>query len=88
MLLTGSYTLFQVAFEIVMRDDDRSSFSEIDTFDITATFPSDNQEQVFIGNRDIATITLTFDLICTEPEPCNTAVASADVIGACIYMNY
>ena len=84
MLLIVSYTLFQVAFEIMMRDDDGNSFREIDTFDITATFPSDNQEQVFTGNRGIATITLTYDLTCIEPDACNTAVASSDVTGTCI----
>ena len=50
-----------------MRDNDGDLFREIDTFDITATFPSDNQEQVITGNRGIATITLTYDLTCIEP---------------------
>ena len=80
------YLLFQVAFEIEMRDDDGggSSDDEIDTFDITVNFPSDNQEQVFTGNRGIATITLTYDLICIESDACTTAVASSEVIGTCI----
>ena len=84
MLSIGIYLLFQVAFEIEMRDDDGDSYREIDTFDITATFPSDNQEQVFTGNRGIASITLTYDLICIEPDACTTAVASSEVIGTCI----
>ena len=81
------YLLFQVAFEIEMWDRDDGSFppdDEIDTFDITVNFPSDNQEQVFTGNRGIATITLTYDLICIEPDACTTAVASSEVIGTCI----
>ena len=73
--------LFQVAFEIVMRDDDGSCFREIDTFDITAAFPSDNEHPVFTGNRGIANITLTYDLICIESDACNTTVASSDFIG-------
>ena len=89
MLLIGLYTLFQVAFEIVMRDDDKSSFREIDTFDITATFPFNNQPKVFTGNRGIASITLTYDLFCIEPDACTTAVASSDIISTgkyiCIY---
>ena len=74
---------FQVAFEIEMRENDGSSLfdDEIDTFDITVTFPSDNQEQVFTGNRGIATITLKYDLICIEPNACNTTVASSELIG-------
>ena len=68
-----------------MRDrDGGSSFREIDTFDIMATFPSDNQEQVFTGNRGIGKITLTFDIICIEPDASTTAVASSEVIGTCI----
>ena len=70
-----------------MRDSDVGSCSnEIDTFDIKATFPSDNQEQVITGNRSIATITLTYDIICIEPNACNATVASSDVIGT--YVTY
>ena len=67
-----------------MREHDGSSFREIDTFDITATFPFDKQEQVFTGNRGIANITLKYDLICIVPDACTTAVASSEVIGTCI----
>ena len=71
-----------------MRDrDGGSSFREIDTFDIMATFPSDNQEQVFTGNRGIATITLTYNLTGIEPDACNTAVASSEVIGTSYMYN-
>ena len=53
--------MLSVTFEIEMREDDvSSSDDEIDTFDIMATFLSDNQEQVFTGNRGISTITLTY----------------------------
>ena len=76
--------LFQVAFEIVMRDDDGSCFREIDTFDITATFPSNNEDPVFTGSRGIANITLTYDLICIEPDAFNTTVAASDLIGTCV----
>ena len=78
------YLLFQVAFEIEMRNDDGDSYREIDTFNITVNFPSDNQEQVFTGKRGIATITLTYNLICVEPDACTTAVASSEVIGTCL----
>ena len=71
-----------------MRDYDGSSYREIDTFDITATFPSDNQEQVFTGSKDIGTITLTYDLICIEPDACTTAVASSEIIGIGVYITY
>ena len=71
----------QVPFDIEMRDDDGSSFQVIDTFGITATFPSDNQEQVFTGYKGIANITLTYDLVCIDPDACNAAVASSDIMG-------
>ena len=66
-----------------MWEDDGGSNAddEIDTFDITVNFPSDHQEQVFIGNRGIANITLTYDLICIDPDACNTAVASSELLG-------
>ena len=66
-----------------MREEnsDSTNLKEIDTFDITATFPSDNQEHVFTGNSGIATITLTYDIICIEPDACNTADVSSDLIG-------
>ena len=81
------YLLFQAAFQIVMWDnDDGSSDDEIDTFDITVNFPSDNQEQVFTGNRGIATITLTYDLTCIELDACNTNVASSELIGTCTFV--
>ena len=68
-------------------DVDISSLEdEIDTFDITVNFPSDNQEHIFTGNRGIATITLTYDLTCFEPDPCNTTVVSSELIGTCIYI--
>ena len=67
-----------------MREYDGDEFREIDTFDITATFTSDNQEQVFTGNRGIANITLKYNLICIVPDACTTAVASSEVIGTCI----
>ena len=66
-------------------NDNGASFREIDTFDITATFPSGNQEQVFTGNRGIATITLTYDIICIEPSACNSTVVSSDSIGIYMY---
>ena len=66
-----------------MRDNDEIGFEVIDTFNITATFPSGNQEQVFTGNLGIANITLTYDIICFEPDACNTVVALPDVIGTC-----
>ena len=83
-LHVASLSQIQVAFKIEMRDDDGNSVREIDTFDITATFPSDNQEQVSTGNRGIASITLTYDLICIDVDAYNTTVASSDVIGTCI----
>ena len=77
----------QVAFQIEMRDYDGFFSTEIDSFDIMATFPSDNQEQVFTGNRGIANITLTYDLICIEPDACNTTVASSSgLIGTCTFV--
>ena len=74
------YLLLQVSFEIEMWDSDAdisSDDDEIDTFDITVNFPSDNQEQVFTGNRGIANITLTYDLICVESDTYETTVASS-----------
>ena len=69
-----------------MRNSDAESFTEIDTFDITVTFPSANQEQVFTGNRGIANITLTYDLICIELDACNSTVASSELIGTCTFV--
>ena len=69
-----------------MRDSDGGTFTEIDTFDIMATFLSDNQEQVFTGNRGIASITLTYDLICIEPDACIAAVALSEAIGTCTFV--
>ena len=83
------YLHFQVAFEIEMWDSDDGinlPDDKIDTFNITATFHSDNQEQVFTGNRGIATITLTYDLICIEPDACNSTVASSELIGICTFV--
>ena len=64
-----------------MRDLAVSTFDEIDTFDITATFPSDNQDKVYTGNRGIANITLSYDIVCIEPDACNKVVASSELIG-------
>ena len=85
MLSAGIHTFIQVAFEIEMREEDANdgSFKEIDTLDITATFPSDNQEHVFTGNRGVANITLTYDIICIKPDTCTTTVVSSDLIGTC-----
>ena len=66
--------------------DGITRIDEIDTFDITATFPSDNEEQVFTGNRGIANITLTYDLTCIEPDACNTTAASSELIGTCTFV--
>ena len=65
----------------MMRDEDGRSYREIDTFQITIPFASDNQEQVFTGNRGIATITLSYDTICIEPDTCTTTVTSSELIG-------
>ena len=88
MLSAGIHIFIQVAFEIEMREEDANdgSFKEIDTFDITATFPSGNQDVVCTGNKGVATITLTYDIICIEPDACNTAVVSSDLIGTCTFV--
>ena len=85
MLSAGIHIFIQVAFEIEMREEDANdgSFKEIDTFDITATFPSDNQEHVFTGRSGVANITLTYDIICIDPDACNTTVVLPDLIGTC-----
>ena len=68
----------------MMRDTDQSSSKEIDTFDATIPFPSGNQEEVFTGNRGIGTITLSYDIICIEPDACSTTAASLESIGVCM----
>ena len=72
---------FQVEFDIVMRDDDGSSFREIDTFEIMVPFPSGNQEEVFTGNKGIANITLSYDIIFVEHDVCTPTVTSSKSIG-------
>ena len=76
----------QVGFDIEMRDDDGGSFQVIDSFSINAAFPSDNQEQVFTGYKGIANISLIYDLVCIDPDACNAAVASSDIIGTCPFV--
>ena len=46
------YIFIQVTFEIEMRDNDGNHFREIDMFMITATFPSNNQDQVFTRKKE------------------------------------
>ena len=67
-----------------MRDYAGSSFYEIDNFDVTIPFPSGNQVEIFTGNRGIASITMSYNIICTEPDSCTTNVPSSELIGTCI----
>ena len=77
----------QIEFDIMMRDEDGNSFDEIDNFQIIIPFPSgNNQEEVFIGNRGIANITLSYDIVCIEPNTCTTAVTSSELIGTSIHV--
>ena len=84
MLITifiATYLAFQIEFDIMMKDDADHSISEIDNFHITIPFSSGNQEQVFTGNRDIAKITLRYDIICIEPDMSTTSITSSELIG-------
>ena len=67
-----------------MGDEDGNSFDEIDNFQITIPFPSGNQKEIIVGNRGIATITLSYDIICMEPNATTTTVTSFELI--CIYI--
>ena len=65
-----------------MRDEDgEESFDEIDNFIIAIPIPSANQNKVFTGSRGIANITLSYDIICIEPNACTTTVTSSEIIG-------
>ena len=75
------YILFQIELDLMMRDDDGISFDEIDNFQIAIPIPSCNQEKVLTGNRSIANITLSYDIICIEPNACTTTVTSSDLTG-------
>ena len=67
-----------------MRDVVGTSYNDIDNFDITIPFSSNNQEEVFTGERGIANITLKYDIICIEPDACPTSYAS-ELIGICMF---
>ena len=64
-----------------MKDVDENSFEEIDNFKIAISVSSGNQEEVFKGNRGIANITLSYDVICMEPNACTTTATSSELIG-------
>ena len=83
MLVTAIHILFQIILDIMMRDEQGKSFNEIDKFQITIPIPSGNQEEVFTGERGIANITLSYDIICIEPNACTTTVTSSELIGTC-----
>ena len=51
------------------RSDD-GSVNEIDTFMIRFTFPPGAQNQEYIGERQAATVTLSADITCIEPNVC------------------
>ena len=85
--MNAIHVLFQVELDIMMWDDDGNSFDEIDNFQIAIPFPSGNQKEVFTGNRSIANITLSNDIVCIEPNACTTTVTSSELIGTLyIYM--
>ena len=64
-----------------MREDNGNSYNEIDNFDITIPLPSDNQEEVFTGNGGIASITMSYDVVCNEPDSSTTNIPSTELIG-------
>ena len=66
------HILFQIEVDIMMRDQQGTFSSEIDNFNIAIPFPSGHQEDVFTGNRGIANITLSYDIICLESHSCST----------------
>ena len=67
-----------------MADDAGGPFQEIDSFDITIPFPSGNQEEIFTGNEGIASIIMSYDIICTEPDSCTKNIPSLKLIGTSI----
>ena len=52
-----------------MGDRINTGYSEIDRFVIPLTFPPGAQEEVFVGQREVATITLSADIVCLDHEP-------------------
>ena len=60
--------------------------NEIATFNVMVPFPSGDHEEVFFGNKGIGTITLRYDIICVEPDPCNIQLLSSDMTGIAPYM--
>ena len=82
MLVTAICILFQIELEIMMRDEEGDdSFHEIDKFQIEIPIPSGIQKEVFTGNSGIANITLSYDIICIEPNACTTTVSSSELTG-------
>ena len=68
-----------------MRDDDPglSHISrEIDTFAITVSFPFGIQVQEYTGDRGIANITLWSDILCTDPDACNSTPVPSQLTGS------
>ena len=53
-----------------MADRIITGYSEIDRFVIPLNFPPGAQEQMFVGQRAVATITLSADIVCLEPDIC------------------
>ena len=52
------------------RNEDTGLVNEIDTFLIRFTFPPGAQNQEYLGERQAATVTLSADITCVEPEVC------------------
>ena len=61
----------QVVIEITMRERAAdSSLNEIDTFLFKFLFPHEVQNKVYLGMQEAATITLSVDITCIEPDVC------------------
>ena len=53
--------------------------NEIDTFEIVFTFPPGAQNQEYVGQKEAATITLSADITCIEPEVCGPFPSPSDL---------
>ena len=53
-----------------MRDRAGTGYNEIDQFVIPLIFPLGAQEEVFEGQREVANITLSAEIVCLERDIC------------------
>ena len=63
-----------------MRERVIIGFSEIDSFLITLPFSSEAQEQVFLGQRGVANITLSAYIVCIEPIICDLSPDTTELL--------